>query len=373
MSDPVTNVEIEDVLSSIRRLVAEGDKPKPDVQDDPVAEDRLVLSPADRIPEPDQIETTESSLEPEPEEPVSGAAEPSEQSTSADEVADSQSDLEEQPSPQDDAEPQDEADTSKVLQLKNRVDDAAPSQRKVTAFRARLEDTIAELEAAVTAQPDDWEPDGSEINSVPSWSSVGARPDTADVAGVTEDEQSKTGPDDTTPKEAPAEAKLPPLRLHPSLPPEELDRVELEEEPDTATGVPFFAPKRDKTEASENSVAVNDDLAERIAAVAAARLAKSEPPQSSAADIVEPDVTAATEGIEDHAYVAEPAPSLAPDEDLDTYLDAPEMIDDVRLREIVRDVLHEELRGQLGDRITRNVRRLVRREIHRALTQQDYD
>ncbi len=47
MSDPVTNVEIEDVLSSIRRLVSEEARPRrvPEVE----APERLVLSPALRV------------------------------------------------------------------------------------------------------------------------------------------------------------------------------------------------------------------------------------------------------------------------------------------------------------------------------------
>ncbi|WP_323771212.1 hypothetical protein [Antarctobacter sp.] len=49
MSDPVTNVEIEDVLSSIRRLVSEEERPPRGAQR-PVPE-RLVLSPALRVPE----------------------------------------------------------------------------------------------------------------------------------------------------------------------------------------------------------------------------------------------------------------------------------------------------------------------------------
>lgn len=52
MADPVTNVEIEDVLSSIRRLVSEEDR-SPRGAQRPVPE-RLVLSPALRVP--DEVE-----------------------------------------------------------------------------------------------------------------------------------------------------------------------------------------------------------------------------------------------------------------------------------------------------------------------------
>jgi hypothetical protein len=47
------------------------------------------------------------------------------------------------------------------------------------------------------------------------------------------------------------------------------------------------------------------------------------------------------------------------------------MIDEESLREIVSDIVRKELQGSLGERITRNVRKLVRREIYRALEARD--
>ncbi|NEY89357.1 TIR domain-containing protein [Tabrizicola oligotrophica] len=46
-------------------------------------------------------------------------------------------------------------------------------------------------------------------------------------------------------------------------------------------------------------------------------------------------------------------------------------VDEAMLREIVRDVLREELQGRLGERITRNIRKLVRAEIARGLASDD--
>ena len=43
------------------------------------------------------------------------------------------------------------------------------------------------------------------------------------------------------------------------------------------------------------------------------------------------------------------------------------------LRDIVRDMIQAELQGTLGERITRNVRKLVRAEINRALASRDYE
>ncbi len=48
--------------------------------------------------------------------------------------------------------------------------------------------------------------------------------------------------------------------------------------------------------------------------------------------------------------------------------DEPEMsFDEEALRDLVRDLIREELQGHLGERITRNIRKLVRAEIARAL------
>lgn len=68
MSDPITNAEIEDVLSSIRRLVTEEAR-KPDVvvpsaadnvaDDDSTTSDKLVLKPSQRIPDEPEPESVE--------------------------------------------------------------------------------------------------------------------------------------------------------------------------------------------------------------------------------------------------------------------------------------------------------------------------
>lgn len=50
-----------------------------------------------------------------------------------------------------------------------------------------------------------------------------------------------------------------------------------------------------------------------------------------------------------------------------------DVLDEAVLREIVRAVLREELQGHLGERITRNIRKLVRAEIHRAIALRDFE
>ncbi|MFN4171015.1 MAG: hypothetical protein ACK4GW_04590 [Pseudorhodobacter sp.] len=47
--------------------------------------------------------------------------------------------------------------------------------------------------------------------------------------------------------------------------------------------------------------------------------------------------------------------------------------DEALLRDLVRDIIREELSGTLGERITRNVRKLVRAEIARAMTVREFE
>lgn len=57
--------------------------------------------------------------------------------------------------------------------------------------------------------------------------------------------------------------------------------------------------------------------------------------------------------------------------DADDHDDRP--FDEEMLRDLVRDIIREELQGALGERITRNVRKLVRSEIARALAVRDFE
>lgn len=143
MSEPVTNVEIEDVLSSIRRLVAEGDKPRaafvrPESNDNSPAEpaERFVLTPALRVSDAPEVaendDETADDLSTESEEP------------SAEFVAPSPDPL--------------------VLEPTSMLETPKIHDRMTDSERASLEATIAELEAAMTFRPDEeWEPDGSEV------------------------------------------------------------------------------------------------------------------------------------------------------------------------------------------------------------------
>ncbi|WP_281856091.1 hypothetical protein [Litoreibacter halocynthiae] len=49
------------------------------------------------------------------------------------------------------------------------------------------------------------------------------------------------------------------------------------------------------------------------------------------------------------------------------------VVDEDALRDLVADIVRQELTGELGERITRNVRKLVRREIHRAVMTREFE
>jgi hypothetical protein len=126
MSDPMTNRDIEDVLSSIRRLVSQAPEPSATTGQTaseataPVspAQEMLVLTPAQRVEAP-QTPGSQSEAAPLPP-PADPPAPPAVQESGV----------------------------------------SGPGMN--ASDRASLERTIAELEAAVSVYEEEWEPDGSE-------------------------------------------------------------------------------------------------------------------------------------------------------------------------------------------------------------------
>ena len=129
MADNVANVDKEDVLSSIRRLVADSSAREP-VTESADVNQKLVLTPALRV-----LEEPEGAggLSPEP----------------ADESAES-------------------SGAAPLFLHREQVVDPTPAVAGdgSQSPTRRLGDTIAGLESAVSGQPRDWEPDGSENEPV---------------------------------------------------------------------------------------------------------------------------------------------------------------------------------------------------------------
>lgn len=400
MSDPMTNLEIQDVLSSIRRLVSEDSRHKPqpgkeraDERADNGAaaspESKLVLTDALRVPEAEEGEAA-----------LPAGEDTLRQNVAGDGVFD-------------DAEPLPEADVAlpdgDALLRDWDTDSAAEA-----ADAQSLEDTIAELEAAVAGIGGEFEPDGSEV-------AKGTLPDAAledafedgfavDEAAEAEsaelaqpvtsgDLRSRSAPaaperdeaDDDTPEESVAASDDEPD--HPVEADEAADmpagdEVATRAEPEDVTADLAADDDAERPEGSE------DDRFEEPAGpvpafVHGGGLRSSRPVAETggmangtvrrltltAADAV-PGGPARWE--RDDAPEAEPLIHAGPDagaDDDDADDDAvglfsagdEAVIDMEMLRDLVAEIIREELQGPLGERITRNVRMLVRREINRAL------
>ena len=85
---------------------------------------------------------------------------------------------------------------------------------------------------------------------------------------------------------------------------------------------------------------------------------------------------AVKEGFASRAQSA-PSESLSPSSEEEeatiNFTEEDSILDEETLREMVSEMVREELQGELGDRITRNVRKLVRREIQRALASREFE
>ncbi len=260
----------------------------------------------------------------------------------------------------------------------------------------RLEDRIAELEAAVSKTPDDWEPDGSEDQAqhrpdriVYTRPAGGKQRSARRASRITLIEQSpETAP--VVPPQAPAATG--PAQA--AEPPEDIKaKVQEAVSEEVTKSSTFDDALKAAVDNSLSSEAKSAEPPEPRKAAPEQIVAKL-PPQKTVADakpydavvVTPPPVQAAASKT-----VAEPPaarqvadtsmpkqasdrpvqPSPQRSEPADTQ--APLDINAETLRPIVRQLLREELQGEMGERITRNVRKLVRQEIQRALAADGLD
>jgi hypothetical protein len=141
MSEPMTNIEIEDVLSSIRRLVSE------DVTKAKARPALLMLTPALRVAGSEESRTDPAA--------PADAAQDREEAPSETPASDRVMPVSVDPAPE--ADPPDSAPS-----------DSAPSDERAAeagatgAAEISLEERIADLEAAIGQSEEEFEPDGSE-------------------------------------------------------------------------------------------------------------------------------------------------------------------------------------------------------------------
>lgn len=334
MTDPVTNAEIEDVLSSIRRLVSSdhaglrpasrtAERAAPDGTDENATAqkashaetsvpetDRLVLTPALRVPE-DEV--------------------------AADDPVDTSDDL---------------------LADLDTAGDVAPEARGLR-YDSGLEQRIAELEAAIAHN------EAAELDtSGPFDRAESFETDAPDEAGFA-DGPLTAGPD--APAESPFLADVIAAKA---------EDYKSSLWPEDSGDMPEPTPDRwrEDEKAPHERSAARTDPASDVDDIEPASDQERERPafQSTRVELPEDDLSGwdADEPDEAEHYHPDTAPEDEPEGE-PAPDDAPLLLDEEVLRDLVAQMVRDELQGVLGEKITRNLRRLVRREIQRALAARD--
>jgi len=425
MSDPLQNVEIEDVLSSIRRLVTEETKTvlrrsiaerqemaRQEMEQQPQqAATKLMLTPALRVtgdaasaPKPQDV-GREPPLQLKPEFSTDYSDEIQFKSIArrrAEEAA-----KREASNREDEARI---ADFRRLHAAEETVRHVRPSEAPWRDPDATLLDVAAHAE---DYEDEDWAEDDLAADELADAAEVASELSEdifadAEAAQVAEDVLDET--EELTaadPAEEAAKAEDAPDEAQPST----VEAILLAEE--QAIEAEVIEPAAEVEEPGEDIVAVTepDEIVEApdeepVAEAPAqpqedqrgmtlgAKIKALEAAIAQRSDQWEPD----GEGVDDYAGTpvrtmewqdhdgsekTRPAPADAP-ETVDTTVtegkddEAPaaldeNLLDEDALRELVADIVRQELQGSLGERITRNVRKLVRREIHRALSVQELD
>ena len=392
MSDPVTNAEVEDVLSSIRRLVSDDIKPDrtsraigatqpEDAEVENQEPERLVLTPALRVENEPEIPPSQEADD--TREDFVGA-----QDAGAEAIAENESsepadgddpapDRMEEPAsedvPFDDDEPGDAPDESEE-----------PSDQSVQ-FKAADRNAYYFLdhlrkESRGFSASDNMEDGESRENASDEETTAEAEPLVLsdDVSATREDEQADTGHDgeeNTDPEPSVVFKRASAQQLTDKIAALEkvIARTPDQWEPD-GTGEDDYSGTAVETLQWEDNVDLDgsgnpipDDRPEDVEATDEID-AKDVETSDEDEEVTQADPVAFVHdtSTESQDYQAEdnPVDVLAADE---------AVLDEEALRELVGDIVRQELQGGLGERITRNVRKLVRREIQRALTEQNLD
>jgi cell pole-organizing protein PopZ len=386
MSDPVTQAEIEDVLSSIRRLVSEDGRsgPRPvtgpavgSQQDNLSASapqapakptSRLVLTPALRVAE-DTCDAAEAGSDQPEAVDVSSEAEV-EASWGMEAAYDLQGvshlDLEVEPEldpgeviafrSNDTVEVDGDADLAADQYSATEQSEAEPAQAAEgtePADAAPWRDPEATLFGSVDSPPMDAAE--AEMQLSPQISeTVAEQGQNADDARLDLDEADVAEPEadelDGSQRVSAVVQKIAELEA-------KVARSTGQWEPDGASSDPYAGTNIETLEWQDHT----DEADIEVEAESEAEVATGQVPQPESGAEAEFDAAALAE----EAVTRATMDALGDDAAEESYLD------EESLRELVADIVRSELQGALGERITRNVRKLVRREIQRALAAQD--
>ncbi|MEP2530711.1 hypothetical protein [Shimia sp.] len=341
MPDPVTNPEIEDVLTSIRRLVSENRSVAPAAAPSVVevsneTQDRfeqpedtlpsaLVLTPALRVTEPEDVFEDDTASD------THGENEEDDNASAFEDALDASPDWNDEPVEDDEPIENADADVEDEDVFASEDIFAQESFQNSADDDDSQDDMRADLEVP---EEHDFEEEQDETST----GAVGDSFEAADDQDAVED----IGDLETVGEDGEAPFDFQQVLNSRIVQWRDSGSDEGVEEPD-APGDSDYAGTNTQAEAwKESDLQETDDH----------RLHSFE--QSLHAEIID-----------------EVEATLLPD--LGEVVDEPAVIDEEILREMVADIVRQELQGALGERITRNVRKLVRREIHRALAAHDLD
>lgn len=373
MSDPVTNAEVEDVLSSIRRLVSEDKRPLQVERKEP-SNDRLVLTPALRVAQDDDHET--DNVWPKSPQSVDGNDDQHAEIAQGD----TQSHVP-------------EAQDNPAVLSGAFVSDSHEEDRGEAEFDDPAHDYDADPYNFSDETDEDGE--GGQAESFDAQPQEDAQPleDARPQEYEAERLHEHDAPDGDAEQATPEQVSGPDLsELACGLEPEGSPHLDL---PSHTSKAAVLSAKIEELETAIGNISGNweteSDLGEMPTGGAEDAMAWED---ASPEDAIMPRLHALHPDSDDADAAAEMpfvlgAEARAPDDRAEEYErdEQPvrqesaafeynsdeQIIDEEALRDMVSEIVRAELQGDLGERITRNVRKLVRREIHRALTAQDLE
>ncbi|WP_299411919.1 hypothetical protein [uncultured Sulfitobacter sp.] len=420
MSKAVTNEEVEDVLSSIRRLVSEDKRPlaglrnpkpeqvaaTPDPVQNDVAADRLVLTPALRVA--DDAPLPEEDTQPLDLGSVARETWVASDEDDADDALDDDGPMVLFPSNADEVEETNTLDALVQSALKDEAQhteefndhfdgpqDYADSQPSEGAHEDQThEDQTHEdhAQAAAFMSDDDTLEDG-DYGDETYWDVEDAPHADMLVEDAEEDDAPVEAADWDIEDDTPAQIEPVADEMHE----DEADDTSVQYDDTSGLDADDSTPEEFFFEADGQGE--SEPAAQSSTIPLTAKLAALEAAVGEIANDWEPD------GDEIETLAASVAPAMAWEDDVpldgtgaplhnetpeqvDVTPDAAEtvtaaaaptgssddqLMDEETLRDLVSEIVRAELQGALGERITRNVRKLVRREIHRALTAQEME
>lgn len=342
MSDPMNAVEIEDVLSSIRRLVSEDLRPTHKLVSAALnkADQKLILTPALRI-----VSRASASF---PQGPDGRDDLPVQQKGSAQLAREKAAVFGSVRSPdlRSDSEPRERDDTTALdanflATAMSRINGLSVAREG--AFGSGTSETIEAVVAAVGAAvgPEEWEVDGGDpAPQTRPWQDAVWNSDQSADSGHAAAKPVPAAERAASDREF--EDTSGPLDRH-------VDDLLILSQPECSATDPENAQSDIQGTAFEELEVAEPDVSEH----AGARLRLGSETEIETQFVGSPYVDTQT--------------------DADDVDDADGFLSEDLLRVIVSDMIREELQGGLGERITRNIRKLVRSEISRALASRDFE